>query len=110
MRQFLIASALAAGLIALWAAIVPLTAQPAPAKRPWRLRRCRRHCSSAAGLMALTEAAPRHSPARWCLMTLTSGRRGSARSSAQPRPIFWQGWPAAPDGVSQLTALSRRSM
>lgn len=30
MRQILIASALAAGLIALWAAIVPLTAQPAP--------------------------------------------------------------------------------
>lgn len=30
MRQFLIASALAAGLIALWAAILPLTAQPAP--------------------------------------------------------------------------------
>ncbi len=31
MRQFLIASAMAAGLIALWAAIVPLAAQPAPA-------------------------------------------------------------------------------
>ena len=30
MRQFMIASALAAGLIALWAAILPLTAQPAP--------------------------------------------------------------------------------
>ncbi len=30
MRQFLIASALAAGLVALWAAILPLTAQPAP--------------------------------------------------------------------------------
>ena len=30
MRQFLIASALAAGLIALWAAVVPLTAQPSP--------------------------------------------------------------------------------
>jgi hypothetical protein len=30
MRQILIASALAAGLIALWAAILPLTAQPAP--------------------------------------------------------------------------------
>ena len=29
MRQFLIASALAAGLVALWAAILPLTAQPA---------------------------------------------------------------------------------
>jgi hypothetical protein len=30
MRQFLIAAALALGLIALWAAILPLTAQPAP--------------------------------------------------------------------------------
>jgi hypothetical protein len=30
MRQILIASALAAALIALWAAILPLTAQPAP--------------------------------------------------------------------------------
>lgn len=29
MRQFLIASAMAAGLVALWAAILPLTAQPA---------------------------------------------------------------------------------
>ncbi len=33
MRQILIASALAAGLIALWAAILPLTAQPAPHQR-----------------------------------------------------------------------------
>ena len=31
MRQFLIAAAMAIGLIALWAAILPLTAQPAPA-------------------------------------------------------------------------------
>jgi hypothetical protein len=30
MRQFLVAAALALGLIALWAAILPLTAQPAP--------------------------------------------------------------------------------
>jgi hypothetical protein len=30
MRQFLIATAMAMGLIALWAAILPLTAQPAP--------------------------------------------------------------------------------
>jgi hypothetical protein len=30
MRQFIIAAALAVGLVALWAAIVPLTAQPAP--------------------------------------------------------------------------------
>jgi hypothetical protein len=30
MRQFVIAAALAMGLIALWAAILPLTAQPAP--------------------------------------------------------------------------------
>ena len=29
MRQFIIASAMAAGLIALWAAILPLTAEPA---------------------------------------------------------------------------------
>ena len=31
MRQFLLAAAMAMGLIALWAAILPLTAQPAPA-------------------------------------------------------------------------------
>ena len=31
MRQFIIAAALAVGLVALWAAILPLTAQPAPA-------------------------------------------------------------------------------
>jgi hypothetical protein len=31
MRQFIIAAAMALGLIALWAAILPLTAQPAPA-------------------------------------------------------------------------------
>ena len=30
MRQFVIAAAMAMGLIALWAAILPLTAQPAP--------------------------------------------------------------------------------
>jgi hypothetical protein len=30
MRQFIIAAALALGLVALWAAILPLTAQPAP--------------------------------------------------------------------------------
>lgn len=30
MRQFIIAAAMAMGLIALWAAILPLTAQPAP--------------------------------------------------------------------------------
>jgi hypothetical protein len=30
MRQFVIAIAIATGLVALWAAIVPLTAQPAP--------------------------------------------------------------------------------
>jgi len=30
MRQFLIAVALALGLVALWAALLPLTAQPAP--------------------------------------------------------------------------------
>jgi hypothetical protein len=30
MRQFIIAAALAFGLVALWAALVPLTAQPAP--------------------------------------------------------------------------------
>ena len=30
MRQFIIAAAMAVGLIALWAAILPLTAQPAP--------------------------------------------------------------------------------
>ena len=32
MRQFMIAAAMALGLIALWAAILPLTAQPAPAQ------------------------------------------------------------------------------
>jgi hypothetical protein len=32
MRQFIIAAALALGLVALWAAIVPLTAEPAPAQ------------------------------------------------------------------------------
>jgi hypothetical protein len=32
MRQFIIAAAMALGLIALWAAILPLTAQPAPAQ------------------------------------------------------------------------------
>ena len=32
MRQFLVAAALALGLIALWAAILPLTAQPAPSR------------------------------------------------------------------------------
>ena len=32
MRQFLLAAAMAIGLIALWAAILPLTAQPAPAQ------------------------------------------------------------------------------
>jgi hypothetical protein len=31
MRQFLIAAVVAVGLVALWAAILPLTAQPAPA-------------------------------------------------------------------------------
>jgi hypothetical protein len=31
MRRFLIAAAMAIGLIALWAAILPLTAKPAPA-------------------------------------------------------------------------------
>jgi hypothetical protein len=30
MRQFIIAAAMAIGLVALWAAILPLTAQPAP--------------------------------------------------------------------------------
>jgi hypothetical protein len=30
MRQFIIAAALAVGLVALWAAVLPLTAQPAP--------------------------------------------------------------------------------
>jgi hypothetical protein len=30
MRQFIVAAALAVGLVALWAAILPLTAQPAP--------------------------------------------------------------------------------
>ena len=30
MRQFIIAAAMAVGLVALWAAILPLTAQPAP--------------------------------------------------------------------------------
>jgi hypothetical protein len=30
MRQFIVAAALALGLVALWAAILPLTAQPAP--------------------------------------------------------------------------------
>jgi hypothetical protein len=32
MRQFIIAAAMALGLVALWAAILPLTAQPAPAQ------------------------------------------------------------------------------
>jgi hypothetical protein len=32
MRQFMIAAAMALGLIGLWAAILPLTAQPAPAQ------------------------------------------------------------------------------
>ncbi len=32
MRQFIIAAALALGLVALWAAILPLTAKPAPAQ------------------------------------------------------------------------------
>jgi hypothetical protein len=32
MRQFIIAVALALGLVALWAAILPLTAEPAPAQ------------------------------------------------------------------------------
>jgi hypothetical protein len=32
MRQFIIAAALALGLVALWAAMLPLTAQPAPAQ------------------------------------------------------------------------------
>ena len=32
MRQFIIAAALALGLVALWAAILPLTAQPAPSQ------------------------------------------------------------------------------
>lgn len=30
MRQFLVAAAIALGLIAVWAAVLPLTAQPAP--------------------------------------------------------------------------------
>lgn len=30
MRQFIIAAAMAVGLIAVWAALLPLTAQPAP--------------------------------------------------------------------------------
>ena len=32
MRQMLIAAAIAVGLVALWAAVLPLTAQPAPAQ------------------------------------------------------------------------------
>jgi hypothetical protein len=32
MRQFIIAACLALGLVALWAAILPLTAEPAPAQ------------------------------------------------------------------------------
>jgi hypothetical protein len=32
MRQFIIAAALALGLVGLWAAILPLTAEPAPAQ------------------------------------------------------------------------------
>jgi hypothetical protein len=32
MRQFIIAAALALGLVALWAAVLPLTAQPAPSQ------------------------------------------------------------------------------
>jgi hypothetical protein len=32
MRQFIIAAAMALGLVALWAAILPLTAKPAPAQ------------------------------------------------------------------------------
>jgi hypothetical protein len=32
MRQFIVAAALALGLVALWAAVLPLTAQPAPAQ------------------------------------------------------------------------------
>ena len=32
MRQFIIAAAIALGLVAVWAVILPLTAQPAPAQ------------------------------------------------------------------------------
>jgi hypothetical protein len=32
MRQFIIATAMALGLVALWAAMLPLTAEPAPAQ------------------------------------------------------------------------------
>ena len=34
MRKFILAAAMAMGLVMLWAAIVPLTAQPAPAAPP----------------------------------------------------------------------------
>jgi hypothetical protein len=34
MRQIMLAAAMAIGLIAIWAAILPLTAQPAPAATP----------------------------------------------------------------------------
>ena len=41
MRQFVIAAAMAMGLIALWAAILPLTAQPAPPAMSKALFLCR---------------------------------------------------------------------
>jgi hypothetical protein len=41
MRQFVIAAAMAMGLIALWAAILPLTAQPAPPALSKALFLCR---------------------------------------------------------------------
>lgn len=34
MRKFIVAAAMAIGLVILWAAILPLTAQPAPPKAP----------------------------------------------------------------------------
>jgi len=50
MRQFFIAAAMALGLIALWAAILPLTAQPAPKQAPPAMSKALFLCRGAAGI------------------------------------------------------------
>jgi hypothetical protein len=80
MRQFIIAAAIALGLVAVWAVILPLTAQPAPAQATSpamskAMFLCRgatgidRTCAAAlasALVLDATETAPSHASDRIC--------------------------------------------
>ena len=50
MRQFIIAAAMAVGLIAVWAALLPLTAEPAPKQAPPALSKALFLCRGANGI------------------------------------------------------------